>query len=1119
MSRLSLRLLGSPEITIDGKPVETDRRKAVALLCYLAVSGEQHSRDVLAALFWPDYDRKRAYAYLRRTLWELNQVLEDGWIEADRDEIGIRRGASLQVDVLRFQDLLAKGKPTPESLVEAIDLYQGDFLAGFGLRDSPVFDEWHFYTSERLKLAFAGALESLVELSIQQGAPQKALPYAQRWLSLDNLNEAAHRALMRLYALAGQRSAALRQYEECANLLERELQIEPEAATQALCERIRSGELSAPPQGTAVSPGEGRAAEPPAPALQPIWLPKPGTAFVGRGDDLARIRELLADPQSRLVTLLGAGGIGKTRLGIEAAHSSAGLFPDGVYFIPLAALSDPAGLALAIAEAVRLDLRSEPTSDQRIQSALEKLVDFLREKRVLLVLDNFEHLAESAEIVTELIGSADGLKVLVTSRQRLNLREEHIVSVMGMSYPVDDQVASNGKYSALALFEQSARQSLSDFSVEEVGLAQVSRICRLLEGVPLGIELAAAWVRFLPLQEIAEEIERNMDFLSSNVRGIPERHQSLRAVFQHSWELLEGSERDAFIRMAVFKGGFSRQAASQVSGATLPVLASLVDQSLLHRLDDQRYNMHEMLRQYAGEKLAEDAVREEECLDRHSAYYLDWLTQHTANLQCGEQGRAASEIDREFDNVRAAWKYAVASQNWQRLYPALKTLILYILVYGKHELLEPLFQLLSDRVEALPSSSVPVELRALTCGANRFAKVMLERSGKLPNGTIDRLQAQGLKLAGEIDDPLERAAAYLILEFGNWILGPDEVEVIFPPSLETFKQAGLRWEQAMSYFVYADYVIWIERNLSLGMSLLEESLRIFSVLGDQRNRSLVLASIAHICIDTGDYARAQDLIRQAVEISRENQQLRNEADLLFRLGQTATALGEYDQAVEYYEQGLRALERLGDRWELCSLLDALGYTELLRERLDAAERHYRRSLEIARILNWQHGTAMAQMNLGDVARNRREFGQARRLYQDALSDLQPEDSYWGTEVVLKKLGQLSLLENELEEAGRYLQKALKIAVQIERPPEILEILSRLAFLAAKDGDLERAVCWLALVENHPGSAQDVRSEAAVALAGLREQLPEEEFRQAERCGAAGDLEQMASEYLSSLEDV
>ena len=505
---LKIQLLGAPQLFLHEQLLDVQRQKGLAMLIYLAVTGGAQQRDTLAALFWPESDQSRARASLRRDLSVLNKLLAEEWLEIEREWVALRPGYWL--DVNRFRELLAEWRGHGHAaevvcsaclpaLQTAVSLYHNDFLTGFSLPNCPEFDEWQFFQAQELRQSCFAALEKLVRGLTAQGEIDAALPNARRWVALEPAHEPAHRQLMRLYARSGQPAAAVRQYQLCVQTLQEELGVDPQPETTALYEQIRRQ----PPAATNDAPPRLVAGETPR-----RNIPTPATPFVGRLAGLTEISARLEDPACRLLTLLGPGGIGKTRLAIETARRfaapSANLrFPHGVYFVRLGSATRPEHLLSAVAAALNLTFYRD-LAPQR------QLLDFLAEKQVLLVLDNLEQLlverpsspdSTTRSLLTDLLTAAPGLKLLVTSREALNLQEEWIVPVDGMRFPLGLPAAEADltAYSAVRLFVESARRVNPDFDLAE-DRECVLQIIRLVEGTPLALELAAGWLKLLPLR-------------------------------------------------------------------------------------------------------------------------------------------------------------------------------------------------------------------------------------------------------------------------------------------------------------------------------------------------------------------------------------------------------------------------------------------------------------------------------------------------------------------------------------------------------------------------------------------------------------------------------------------
>ena len=383
-------------------------------------------------------------------------------------------------------------------------------------------------------------------------------------------------------------------------------------------------------------------------------LPAPRTSFVGRASELDEIDRLLEDPDCRLLTLVGPGGAGKTRLALEAAARRIERYPHGVHFVPLVSVASPEFLAPAVAESIQFAVDGAHSGF----SAQEQLLDYLGERSTLLVLDNFEHLVDGAGLLGEIIERAPKVELLTTSRERLNVQSEWVLDVNGLGLAEN----GNGASGALRLFVERATQVEPGFSLDDDERVEARRICRLVEGLPLGIELAASWVSVLSCAEIADEIEQNIDFLATSMRDVPERHRSLRAAFDQSWRLLSGEQQDVLARLSVLRGDYGREAAAAVAGADLRLLSDLVSKSLVRRSDFGRYELHELLRQYSAEKLAAespDALATTR--ERHARHYLGALDERRGALVGKGVVQARDELRRELDNLRVAAEWAVAT--------------------------------------------------------------------------------------------------------------------------------------------------------------------------------------------------------------------------------------------------------------------------------------------------------------------------------------------------------------------------------------------------------------------------------------------------------------------------
>lgn len=717
---LRLEYLGGMQITRAGTPLTGFVSvKAPALLCYLAVTGRPQFRLVLAGLLWGDLPEEDASANLRKALSNLRDLAGDHLIITPHTVTFDRRSA-YWLDVAAFlqrvdrevsgqgdgeagrQGLLAHSLvsvPTSSlptylpDLHAAADLYRGDFLDGFYVRHAPMFEEWVLGQREGLRRVAEHVLKRLARDYAGQGEVGLAMDYTARLLALDPWQEEAHRQMMALLAQLGERSAALAQYETCRRLLREEFGVEPMAETMAFYRRIRA--IGAP---------------------RPHNLAAPVTSFVGRAAELALLASRLADPRCRLLTILGPGGVGKTRLALEAASAAKeqinDAFLDGVYFVSLLAVCSASALAAAVAPAIGCPL--SPGADPQAE-----LLRYLRDRELLLVLDGFEHLVGEAGCLTILLEHAPRVKLLVTSQQRLNLAGEWPLELGGLPYASLGTTAGVETYDATQLFLQRARQADPAFAPATLDTQAITFICELVEGLPLAIELAASWVKAMRCLEIAQAVESGLDVLTAFQRDLPTRHRSIQATFEHSWRLLSTVERQALRRLAVFRGGFTRESAERVAGADWALLTALVDKSLLRRARSGRYEMHGLLRLFAAERLAEAPTEGDDVRARHACHYLgEFMAQRFAESRDGMQREALEGFREEFGNVQAAWAWAIELELHDAIGRSCLPLARFYAMLGWRREGEAAFGAAADRLKAgLPLADGAVNQRRVVTGA------------------------------------------------------------------------------------------------------------------------------------------------------------------------------------------------------------------------------------------------------------------------------------------------------------------------------------------------------------------------------------------------------------------
>lgn len=1090
MTRLNLSFLGSPTILLNETEIHIRRNKVLALLAYLAITGQSATRDVIATILWPKDAPKDAYTYLRQTLWHLNKAVGKEWLSIEGERINLQWQAELWVDVQIYQHRLRTlvTQSAPERLatmMAAADLYQGELLAGFTVDDSPEFEQWQLMERSALHHTQHTLLTTIVEQLQQTHNHFQAIIYARQLLALDPLNEAAHRHLMTLYSLTDQQALALRQYQECAQLLARELGVTPDEETTALYAAIREKRLlpflptAAPLLSPSLTPTDAHlpsqtisapTATTPQPAapvavsvaasvtVEPMAaLPTPITPFIGREHELLQIYTLLNDPGCRLLTLVGPGGIGKTRLALAAAQkifdsdsfqdklsildstespvpqtlswkeqkskSKNPHFPDGIFFVPLADVMIPDRLAMTIAGVVQFTLY------RRDEEPLQQLARYLADKRLLLVLDNFEHLVNGAPQVTTLLAQAPGIKILTTSRERLNVQGEWLLEVSGLLYNQEAPLHQMADYSAVQLFVQCARRVNSGFMLAEENKGAVVRICSLVEGLPLALELAATWLRHLPCREIVTELEQSLTTLTTTQRDLPVRHRSVRALFDYSWSLLSDEERAVMERLSIFRGGFRREAARAVAEAPLPILMALVDKSLLRSDSAGRFSMHELVRQFAAEGLNSQPFAAEGVAQRHFSYYTTWLQQQRGQLHRKAQKRVLGEILAELENIRAAWRRALQQQHLSAITSALDTLA------DVHEL----------------------------CG---------------------------------------------------WF---HEGEAVFQEAVTTFALATDEQQRRLQGRLQARLGFFSQRlaKYSSAQQLLQETYAKLHTLGDLAATSYCLNCLGEIARITGDYEEAERCLTESIALCRRHgdRQLLSRAYNL--LGIVYGVRGRHDEAQQLFRDSLALSEAGEDQLGIAKALNNLGIMAYFAGDYGASQRFYQGSLNINQDLGHQYDTALALSNLGLVAQKQGRFDDAVALFEESIQ-IQHKIGYeLGEGLSLRNLC-IALLElQQLEAAASHLQEVLRIAQKIRNAPLGLAGLVCLAQLSSLRDDWATAARLATVTHHHPATEDEIRTKAADLLVAAQSHLPVEALSAAVNVAAEAELWQVIAEVMGA----
>jgi predicted ATPase/DNA-binding SARP family transcriptional activator len=927
-AELELWLLGPVVIALKGERIDRQvPAKSQALLCYLAVTGRQHSREKLASLLWGDKPEAQAKASLRKSLSDLRKLFGEA-ASINRQTVAFNRNGTYWLDVEAFESALAEedaGPETLQALQQAMDLYRGEFLEGFSVRQAVAFEEWVLGERERLRQMVLQALHRLSVAYTERGELAAAIAYTNRLLALEPWQEEAHRQLMTLLARCGQPGAALAQYETCRRILAEELGVEPMPETQALYHRLKTRREAAPHN-----------------------LPPQVTPFVGRHAELGQIAHYLGRDDCRLLTLTGAGGIGKTRLALQAAGQALVAFADGVYFVPLARISSPEFLVSTIGEAIGYPLSG--AADPKKQ-----LLNYLQQKEILLVLDNFEHLlsppggnGSGRDLVLDMVRMAPRLKLLVTSRERLNLQVEWLLVLHGLPYPPLETAFGERTFEAVELFAQGARRVRAGFDLS-AEWPEVVRICRLLDGMPLGIELAATWVSMMPCAEIAEEFARGQDLLATDMEDVPARHRSMEAVFDHSWQLLSEAERAVFKKLSVFQGGFDRQAAEQVAGTSLTTLAALVNKSLLYVVSPGRYDMPEPLKQYAAGKLAETPAENEAVQNRHCNYYASFLEQIQNDIMTeAGQRQAVVEIAAVIDNVRSSWGRAASQGNLEALEQSHKSLWFYYTARNWFQEANRAFQKAVDGI-----TSAYGEIDELTGESRKVLGQILVRQGwfcwylgRYPKSKQVLRQSLVCLRREAPDTRADVGLALCLLGITEAMTGDySEAGSLLQEGLAIGKETG-DWFVIQSSITGLSHLARVVGAYEEAEKWCHEGIALCRKVNNRRGEAFLLNNLAWVANARGDPAEARRWLEKASVFHKETPDKTLMAESLSQLGTAAYLEGAYVEAKQRYLESIEISKGTGERWRRPALI-GLGYATCALGEYEASGRHFRTALKMA----------------------------------------------------------------------------------------------------------------------------------------------------------------------------
>jgi predicted ATPase/DNA-binding SARP family transcriptional activator/Tfp pilus assembly protein PilF len=880
-----LHLFGSPTIEYGGESLALPFERRSQLLAFLALKRSWVGRAELAAMLWPEQANKLAYANLRKTLFRLQSFPWGAQVEL----LGGALRFEVDTDVSAFEIALREGRSA-----DALALRRGELLAGFDDDSNEAWSSWLSFERDRLRVAWRKAALEHLAADIEPG---DGIALSRELLKADPLDEAALRLAMTWLARAGQASLAREVYRDFAARLSEELGLTPGAELKALHDSIGVTAATAAAAKLAVSTLE--------------------DDLVGRAVELRRIATLLSQDDCRLVCVTGPGGVGKTRLVRRAVEELAGSFLHGAAFVPLEDIASIGGFGGQLARELAVSLRGG-------REPLEQVIAYLRERQMLLALDNFEHLAAAASILERLLSDCTRLKLLVTSRVRLALAAEWLLPLGGLPCPEPEDQDRIEAFDAARLFIQAARRVEPAF-VPSVEAAAIVDICRQVEGLPLALELAAAWTRVLSCDAIAAELRQSIELLHATDSAHPARHASMDMVFDQSWQLLSAVERSALARLSVFRGGFSAEAARAVAGASLPVLGALADKSLL-RKDGARTSMHPLVQQLAARRLGEGDTRES-AERAHAGYFHHWMAQSRRATEGGER-EALQWMDTEFENCRLAWHWSAAHGGNGELAKGALTLLYFCDHRGRFE---DGLSLLRETLES--------------------RRVSDDRS----------LETLLLSIAAHFEFRLDRYA---------------DAESTATRALAASRGRENHDAKLQCLKVLGSCCVRLGRHAD-AKRYFQQALQVAPESTHPHNAAAMYANLAVIEKSSGHYDDALRLLLQSLVLHRRLGDLAGAAGTLSTLGGLYADKREYETAGVYLREGLAICDRHGLVSTRGVILANLTEVALKTNDLDLAESCARRALEIAQAAGNRGLACWTKLQLVRLALQRGDLSAAR----------------------------------------------------------------------------------------------------------------------------------------------
>lgn len=974
---LQLTLLGRLQLQIDQQPpLRLVSQRAELMVVYLAMTKQMMRREKLATLLWDDRTQAQSMANLRSLLARLPKAVK-AYLTITHTTVQFSETATVQSDVERCLEAIQAAKVAADdaALEAALTLFTGAFLDGVIVEDSEGLALWISSERERIHQLIIEAHETLCQTFLAKRELEKGITVAQRLLQLDELRERPYQLLMELYGRKGEREKGLQIFAQCQQMLADNFGLSASLPVVKLAERLRR--QTAPP---------------------PYFVPGEVTPFIGHQQLLRKLKGAVSS-EARLLSLVGYGGEGKTRLAIALAKALKHQFWDGIFFVDLSGIEPATNNALPLLRHTAVALNLIPREGRAIE---KQLLDFLREKEMLLIFDNFEpFIASSAPFLQQLRQEATALRLVVTSRERLNLRAETVISLNGLSFPSDaDSAESALQTEALTLFQSCAKRQACSVSLSPKSphLADVVHICQALEGNPLGIELIATSLTPTELAHLRQKFDSRLAKIAATQIDYPDRHKSLAAVFDYSWHLLSPVEQHLLAKLSIFRGRVKKETVAQLVTVSEQRLQGLVNKSLLGHFDEDSYALHPLIRQFAAQKREQLFTKIEEAAlwEAYGRAFLAVAADYQTAIEAGK--RVSGEINHILENILAAWQWAVENAPadlLQRTVPTINDL------FTQFHLSQQGLQIVQDG---------------------------LRRAAKTANGEqlLPAFILQKITFLCNLEQYDE--VQFLVDSAGELALQQEDWAMAAAIQLERTRPLEIngRFEAAHSLL---NEVIALCREHKM-LPLLSQALHRLGHI--YRRQSLNEEALHHF----------QDALDIAIELNRK----KDEATIKGDMGIVYTEMSDYENAIRCHEAALSFAKMIHHEEEVAKRSNNMGLLYWKQNELDKALRHYQDALAIAEKLGIQRGIAISATNAAIIHKHKEAYQEALSIYNYALQAGKAAGDIQTVMMCLGNMGNVHKILGNFDSAESCYLEAIKLSDSQPYPATLARHLGQLAEL-------------------------------------------------------------------------